>query len=78
MCINVSRKVWSACYALYGGFTISVHRVNSCRRILIGVREVQTMKSMGTFMCYHQYYGTICTDRYLDEFLCVLCNKGCP
>jgi hypothetical protein len=46
-------------------------RVNGCLRILISVREVQSMKSMGTFICYHQYYGTICTDR-----LCVPCSKG--
>jgi hypothetical protein len=43
-------------------------RANGCLRILIGVREVQSMKFLGTFKCYHQYYGTICTDRYLDEF----------
>jgi hypothetical protein len=53
--------------------------VNSCLRILIGVHEVQIMKSMGTFVCYHQYYGMICTNLYLDEFLlCVPCDKSCP
>jgi hypothetical protein len=59
----------ACCYALYGGSTISVH---PCEWLPadISVHEVQSMKSMGTFICY-QYYGTMCTNRYLDEFFCV-------